>query len=191
MPACRSKTMPIRHQRMLVATVFALLVSAANPARAEVGEVTIAQQYGVAFLPLMWMEHNKLIEKHAKAQGLELKANWAKLAGPAAINDGLLSGAVNFSAVGAPSLITLWGKTKGNIGVMGVSAVTTYPLYLNVRNPNVKSIKDFTEKDKIAVPAVKVSTQAIMLQMASEKVFGEGNQYKLDPLTITLSHPDG
>ncbi len=161
-------------------------------AGAEVGEVTIAQQYGVSFLPLMWMEHNQLIEKHAKAKGLgELKTNWAKLAGPAAINDGLLSGAVNFSAVGAPSLITLWGKTKGNIGVMGVSAVTTYPLYLNVRNPNVKSIRDFTDKDKIAVPAVKVSTQAIMLQMAAEKVFGEGNHYKLDRLTVTLSHPDG
>ncbi|MDB5811957.1 MAG: hypothetical protein JWN94_4079 [Betaproteobacteria bacterium] len=178
-------------RKFLIAAVIGLAV-VANGARAEVGEVTIAQQYGVAFLPLMWMEQNKLIEKHAKAQGLgELKTNWAKLAGPAAINDGLLSGAVQFSSVGAPSLITLWGKTKGNIGVMGVSAVTTYPLYLNVRNPNVKSIKDFTDKDKIAVPAVKVSTQAIMLQIAAEKVFGEGNPFKLDPYTVTLSHPDG
>ena len=174
----------------LSATILFCLVTAG--ARAEVSEVTIAQQYGVSFLPLMWMEHNKLIEKHAKALGLpELKTNWAKLAGPAAITDGLLAGAVTFCAVGAPTLITLWGKTKGNIGVMGVSAVTTYPLYLNVRNPNVKSIKDFTDKDKIAVPAVKVSTQAIMLQMAAEKAFGAGNQFKLDPFTVTLSHPDG
>lgn len=162
------------------------------PARAEVSEVNVAQQYGASFLPLMWMEHNRLIEKHAKAKGLaEIKVNWPKLAGPAAINDGLLSGSVNFSAVGAPSLITLWSKTKDNVGVKGVSAVTTYPLYLNVRNPNVKSIRDFTDKDKIAVPSVKVSTQAIMLQMAAEKAFGPGNQYKLDPITITLSHPDG
>jgi NitT/TauT family transport system substrate-binding protein len=182
--------MRFRIQRMLLAAAVAL-VAGTGPAGAEVGEVTVAQQYGVAFLPLMWMEHNQLIEKHARAQGIELKSRWAKLAGPAAINDALLSGSVNFSAVGAPSLITLWGKTKGNIGVMGVSAVTTYPLSLNVRNPDVKSIKDFTEKDKIAVPAVKVSTQAIMLQMAAEKVFGAGNQNRLDPLTITLSHPDG
>jgi NitT/TauT family transport system substrate-binding protein len=180
----------MRIQITLLAAAIALL-GGPEPARAEVGEITMAQQYGVAFLPLMWMEHNQLIEKQARAQGIELKTRWAKLAGPAAINDALLSGSVNFSAVGAPSLITLWGKTKGNIGVMGVSAVTTYPLSLNVRNPNVKSIKDFTEKDKIAVPAVKVSTQAIMLQMAAEKAFGEGNQFKLDPLTITLSHPDG
>ena len=175
---------------LIAACVFALAVAA--PARAEVSEITIAQQYGVSFLPLMWMEHNKLIEKHAKALGLgDIKTNWPKLAGPAAINDGLLSGSVQFSAVGAPSLITLWSKTKGNVGVMGVSAVTTYPLYLNVRNPNVKSVKDFSDKDKIAVPAVKVSTQAIMLQIAAERTFGEGNQFKLDPYTVTLSHPDG
>ena len=178
--------------RLFAAVATILLAAATAGARAEVGEVTIAQQYGVSFLPLMWMEHNKLIEKHARALGLaELKTNWAKLAGPAAITDALLAGSVTFSAVGAPTLITLWGKTKGNIGVMGVSAVTTYPLYLNVRNPGVKSIRDFTDKDKIAVPAVKVSTQAIMLQMAAEKAFGEGSHYKLDPFTVTLSHPDG
>ena len=183
----------MRIQRRLFAAVATILFAAATTGvRAEVSEVSVAQQYGVSFLPLMWMEHNKLIEKHARAQGLgDIKVNWAKLAGPAAMNDALLSGSLNFSSVGAPSLITLWGKTKGNIGVMGVSALTTYPLYLNVRNPSVKSIGDFTDKDKIAVPAVKVSTQAIMLQMAAEKIFGEGNHYKLDPYTITLSHPDG
>ena len=64
------------------------------------------------------------------------------------------------------------------------------PMYLNPRNPNVRSIKDFTEKDKIALPAVKVSIQSVTLQMAAEKLFGEGNHNKLDALTVTLSHPD-
>jgi NitT/TauT family transport system substrate-binding protein len=178
--------------RLFAAVAATALAAAITSAHAEVSEVSIAQQFGVAFLPLMWMEHNGTIEKHAKAAGLgDIKVNWAKVAGPAVMNDALLSGSLNFTAVGAPSLITLWGKTRGNIGVMGMSAMTTYPLYLNVRNPNVKSIKDFTDKDKIAVPAVKVSTQAIMLQIAAEKAFGEGNHYKLDPYTITLSHPDG
>jgi NitT/TauT family transport system substrate-binding protein len=64
------------------------------------------------------------------------------------------------------------------------------PLYLNTRNPSVKTIKDFTEKDRIALPAVKVSIQAVTLQMAAEKAFGEGQQGKLDALTVSLSHPD-
>jgi len=69
--------------------------------------------------------------------------------------------------------------------------MTSYPLYLNTRDPDVKSLRDFTEKDKIAVPSIKISTQAIMLQMAAAKEWGEANWARLDPLTVSLSHPDG
>jgi NitT/TauT family transport system substrate-binding protein len=165
------------------------LAASAHPALAEVSEVHVAQQYGVSFLPLMVMERDKLVEKHAKAAGLgELRVSWTKLAGPSVINDGLVSGSVQFAATGAPSMITLWDKTNG--AVKGVAAMTTYPLYLISRNPNVKTIKDFTETDKIAVPSVKISTQAIMLQMAAAKAFGEKDFGKLDRLTVSLSHPD-
>ncbi|HEY0354464.1 MAG TPA: ABC transporter substrate-binding protein [Enterovirga sp.] len=160
-------------------------------AKAEVTEVTVAQQYGVAFLPMMIMERDGLAEKHAKKAGLDgVKLNWVKVAGPSVMNDGLLSGTMHFAAQGAPSMITLWDRTRGNMGIKGVSAMTTYPLYLVTKNPDVKSIKDFTEKDKIAVPSVKISTQAIMLQMAAAEAFGEKNYTKLDPLTISLAHPD-
>ena len=137
----------------------------------------------------MVMERQGLIEKHAAAAGLAgMKVVWAKVAGPSVMNDGLISNAIHFAAQGAPSLITLWDKTHGQI--KGVSAMTTYPLYLVTRDPDVKTIKDFTAKDKIAVPSVKISTQAIMLQMAAAKAFGEKEFAKLDPLTISLSHPD-
>jgi NitT/TauT family transport system substrate-binding protein len=176
--------------RAALAAVGACLVGTA-PARAEVSEVTIAQQYGVAFLPLMVMEREGILEKRAKAAGLpDVKVNWAKVAGPSVMNDGLLSGTMHFVAQGAPSLITLWDKTRGSVGIKGVAAMTTYPLYLVTRNPEVKSIKDFTSKDKIAVPSAKISTQAIMLQMAAAQAFGEANYAKLDPLTVSLSHPD-
>jgi len=169
-----------------------LLLAVLTPAAAESPEVNVAQQYGVSFLPLMVMERDKLVEKHAKAAGLgDVKLNWVKVAGPSVMNDGVISGALQFIAVGAPSLITLWDKTKDSVGVKGVSAMTTYPLYLNVRNPNVKSIRDFSDKDKIAVPSIKVSTQAILLQMEAAKAFGDANYARLDPLTVGLSHPDG
>ena len=162
------------------------------PAYAELAEINVAQQYGVSFLPLMVMERDKLVEKHTKAAGLsDVKVNWVKVAGPSVMNDGVISGAIQFIAVGAPSLITLWDKTQSNVQVKGVSAMTTYPLYLNVRNPSVKSIRDLSDKDKIAVPSIKVSTQAIMLQMAAAKEFGDANYARLDPWTIGLSHPDG
>lgn len=167
----------------------ALLV--ATGAKAEVSEITVAQQYGVSFLPLMVMERDALVEKHAKAAGLDaLEVNWVKVAGPSVMNDGLISGTINFAAQGAPSLILLWDKTRGNVGVKGIAAMTTYPLYLVSRNPKVKTVKDFSSEDKIAVPSIKISTQAIMLQMAAAEAFGEKEYAKLDPLTISLSHPD-
>jgi NitT/TauT family transport system substrate-binding protein len=172
-----------------LACTCAVTAVLAGGAKAEVSEITVAQQYGVSFLPLMLMEKSQLIEKHAAVAGLAgLKVSWAKVAGPSAMNDGLISGSLHFASQGAPSLITLWDKTRGQI--KGVSAMTTYPLYLVTRNPAVKSIKDFSDKDKIAVPSVKISTQAIMLQMASAAAFGQDNYTKLDPLTVSLSHPD-
>jgi NitT/TauT family transport system substrate-binding protein len=59
-----------------------------------------------------------------------------------------------------------------------------------VRDENIKSIADFNEKHRIAVPAVKISLQAILLQMAAEKAFGIGNHAMLDPLTVTMANPD-
>ena len=173
-----------------LAAAALIVVATATAPRAEMSEVTIAQQFGVAFLPLMLMERDGLIEKHAKAAGIEVKTNWQKVAGPSVINDGLLSGTVHFGTVGAPSLITLWSKTKGNVGIKGMAAITSYPLYFVTRNPDLKSLKDLSQKDKIAVPSVKISTQALMLQMAAFDLFGPGNYQKFDELTVSLSHPD-
>ena len=104
------------------------------------------------------------------------------------MNDGLISGALHFAAQGAPSLITLWSKTGGQI--KGMSALTTYPLYLVTRRPDVKNIKDFGAKDKIAMPSVGISNPAIMLQIAAAKALSEKDSAKLDPLTVSLSRPD-
>jgi NitT/TauT family transport system substrate-binding protein len=176
--------------RMKAIAAALLLFASASAPRAEISEITIAQQFGVAFLPLMLMERDGLIEKHAKAAGIEVKTNWQKVAGPSVINDGLLSGNVHFGAVGAPSLVTLWSRTKSNVGVKGVAAMTSYPLYFVTRNPDLKSLKELSSKDKIAIPSVKISTQAIMLQMAAADLFGQPNYQKFDEFTVSLSHPD-
>ncbi len=179
---------------MLKVSLRAALVAAigllASPLHAEMAEIKVAQQYGISYLPLMLMEEQKLIEKHAKAAGVDVKVDWARFAGGNVMNDALLSGGLQFASGGVGPLVTLWSRTKGNLDVKAVSAINSMPLYLNTRNPDVKTIKDFTEKDKIALPAVKVSIQAVTLQMAAEKAFGAGQQNKLDALTVSMSHPD-
>jgi NitT/TauT family transport system substrate-binding protein len=173
------------------ATLLFLAVGLAAPlARAEMTEIKVAQQYGIGYLTLMLMEEQKLIEKYAKAAGVDVKVDWAKFAGGNVMNDALLSGGLQFASGGVGPFLTLWSRTRGNLDVKSAGAMNSMPLYLNTRNPAVKTIKDFGDKDRIALPAVKVSIQAVTLQMAAEKAFGEGLQNKLDPLTVTLSHPD-
>ena len=169
---------------LLIALVYV------SVARAEVSEIKVAQQYGIGYLPLMLMEEGKLIEKQAKAAGLDLTVGWVKFAGGNVMNDAIISGDLAFASGGVAPLVTIWSRTRGTLDVKAVSAINSMPLYLNTRNPAVKSVKDFTDKDRIALPAVKSSIQAVTLQMAAEKEFGAGNFAKLDSLTVTRSHPD-
>src|SRR5207248_943529 len=92
------------------------------------------------------------------------------------------------AATGYPSFLILWSKTRGARGIKGLMAYGKTPLYLLTRNPNVKKIADFTDADRITVPAVKSSVQARMLQMAAEKIWGQFD--RLDKLTISSGHPD-
>ncbi len=185
---------PMRFRRrakaMFTIALAACSLSVLAPARADMSEIHVSRQYGISYLPLMIMEDQKLIEKHAKAEGIDVKVDWSKFASGAVMNDALLSGNLQFASGGVAPFTTLWAKTRGNLDVKGVAAINSMPLYLVTNNPKVKTIKDFTEKDKIALPAVKVSIQAVTLQMAAEKAFGPGQQNKLDHLTVSMSHPD-
>lgn len=164
----------------------------AAPAAAEVDEVRIVRQFGIHYLPLIVMEDQKLVEKHARANGLpNLKVTWAQLSGGASVNDALLSGAVEFSAGGVGPLIVLWDKTKGGKGdVKAVAAVSDVPMTLLTRNPKVKALEDFGPQDKIALPAVKTSMQAVTLQMAAAKKWGDAHFERVDKLTVGMRHPD-
>ena len=169
-----------------------LAASAATAARAEASTVHIAQQFGITYLPLMYMEHEKLLEKHAKQQGLgDVTVEWVQFGSGTGMNDALLSGHLDFASGGISPFITLWSKTRGNLDVRGVCAMNDMPLYLNTRDANVKSVRDFSAQDRIALPAIKVSFQAVNLQMAAAKAFGEDHYDQLDPLTVSMKHPDG
>src|SRR3970282_15161 len=98
-------------------------------AQAEVKEVRVAQQYGISYLPLTVMEKDKLLEKHAKRQGLgDITVSWSKFAGGNVMNDALLSDSLHFASGGVAPFTTLWAKTRGNIDVKGVAAMNVMPI---------------------------------------------------------------
>jgi NitT/TauT family transport system substrate-binding protein len=171
--------------------VFTALV-ASGPTCAEVTEVRFAQQLSMGYLQFDVMKHQDLLTKHAAALGLqEVKATWVTCGGPDMMNEALLSGSIDIASGGMAGLLTIWAKTKGSEQeVRGVSAMSQQPLMLNSRNPAVQTIRDFTDQDRIAVPAVKVSAQAVLLEMAAAREWGDAQFDRLDKLTFSLSPPD-
>ncbi|MCL8384107.1 ABC transporter substrate-binding protein [Xanthobacter aminoxidans] len=163
---------------------------AAAPAQAE-GVLRIAQQFGTLYTPFHVMKEKGLVEQHGKALGIDIKVEWIQLSGGSAVNDALLAGNIDIASAGIGPFLTLWDKTRGTSNAVKiVGAFGAQPNYLLTNNPDVKTIKDFTEKDKIAMPVAGVSVQARILQLAAEQTFGPGNAKKLDALMVTLPHPD-
>jgi NitT/TauT family transport system substrate-binding protein len=161
-------------------------------ARAEAATIRLSKQYGLPYLSMMVMEREKLVEQQAARQGLPaLKVEWSNVAGPAQQLDGLLAGSYDFITPGVPSLATIWDKTVGTAQeVRALCALQSMPYVLVTRNPAVRTIADFTDKDRIALPGVKLTGHALTLEMAAAKLWGQQHFDKLDPLTVTLSHPD-
>lgn len=163
---------------------------AATTAHAKEGQLRIAQQFGVVYLLLNVAQEQKLIEKHGKAQGVDIQVDFVKLSGGSAVNDALLSGNIDIAGAGVGPLFTIWDRTKGRQNVKGVASLGNFPYYLVSNNPAVKSIDDFTEKDRIALPAVGVSVQSRVLQFASAQRWGDAQYNKLDKLQVAIPHPE-
>lgn len=177
--------------RLLAATLAAVGLAAGN-ASAEVDELKMMSQYGIGYMQLTLMKHDKLVEKHLAKAGLaDTKVTWATMGAGAAANDALLSGGLHFAAGGTGPAFILWDRTRGNVQVNGVAALSSMPNMLITRNPNVKRLEDFTEKDRIAMAGAGSSVQTIYLQMAAAKAFGIENYKKLNPLMVNLPHPEG
>ena len=172
---------------------FVVALGFSTPVRAETSELRVAKQYELSYLQMMLMEEQGLVERHAKAASLrDVKVTWSTFRSSDVMNDALLSGNVDFASVGAPGLAIIWSRTRGTPQeVKAAFGYNYFPTALNTRDPNIKSLADYTEKDKIAVPAVKVSNQAIFLQMAAAKLYGMANYTRFDPLTVSMAHPDG
>lgn len=170
----------------------AVMLSAPAWAQNEVSELRMMSQYGIGYMQLTVMKAENLIEKHLARAGLpNTKVTWATLGAGAAANDALLSGSLHFAAGGTGPAFILWDRTRGNVDVRGVAALSSMPNLLVTRNPDIKSIRDFTERDRIAMAGAGSSVQTIYLQMAVAKEFGVENFRRLNPLMVNLPHPEG
>lgn len=168
----------------------AIILRASTPARAAEGSIRIVRQPGMGHLPLTLMTELKLLEKHLKAAGID-KPDFSMrvVSGSTATTDAVLSDNADMTSGALTSVLPLWDKTKGKY--QALCAITTQPMVLDVVNPNIKTIADFTENDRIGLPGIKTSYHAIVLQMEAARIWGIDQYSKLDHLTLFVAPPDG
>lgn len=155
-------------------------------------EIRISKGYGILYLPLLVMEKQRLFEKHAASLGAgNCRVSWVLLDGGGSINDAMMAGTLDFAGTGAPGFIDLWARARGipNVEVVGVSGLSATSLWLNANRPRIRSLRDFTAKDKIALPGIKTSLSAVVLQMMAAKILGSRHFAALDALTANYPHP--
>jgi NitT/TauT family transport system substrate-binding protein len=173
-----------------VACMAILSVALARPTHAEMTSVKVATQIGLPYLPLIVMQHDRLWEQKARDKGLTLDVEYARLGGGSPLNDALLSDSVQIVSAGVAPLLALWDRTRSNYRVKGLSAINASPMYLLTNKPDIQSIKDFGPSDRIALPSIKVSIQAIVLAMGVEQAFGPGKSEQLDNIEVAMAHPE-
>jgi NitT/TauT family transport system substrate-binding protein len=184
--------MPHVSRRAAMATIAGGMSALASPAvRAQAPpSVTFVQQRGLLYLPVDMMVSGGVLQKEADKLGLgKIDASVTTLSGPGPVIDTILSGAADYGTAALPSLVTLWEKTRGRASeVRAVGTVSNGAMTLYTINPDIKTFADFTETDRIAVPTVGLSFNAMMLQMAAEQQWKD--PHRLDHLTVSLGHPD-
>jgi NitT/TauT family transport system substrate-binding protein len=152
-------------------------------------EISITRQPGILYLASHVMERQELIEKSAAKSGVAgVKVKWLTFGGGGAQTDAMLAGGVDIVNTGTGNLLLLWDRTRGR--VKAIVASSAQPVLMLSRDPRIKTLADIGPTDKIAVPTVKISTQAILLQMAAAKLYGDKDVNRFDANTVQLSHPD-
>ena len=84
----------------------------------------------------------------------------------------------------------LWDRTRGKQNVKVVASLGSLPNYLLTNNPNVRSLKVLSDKDRIAVPAAGVGFQSRTLQIETARQFGAADFKRFDTISVSLPHPD-
>jgi len=167
----------------------ALLLASVQSAGADTSELRLQRPLDLVALPLLVMEHDHLIERTAEAMGLgSVTVIWSG-PGPAGPIEALGAGASDLVAADLAPFLLGADATAGTPGeVRALGALAQLPYVLVTRNPVIHTIRDFAAADRIAVPEVKISGPALMLELAAAQEWGPDHYNKLDPLVV--ARPD-
>ena len=167
---------------LVVCLVLVGCSSGKGKGNGETAKLSIAYQYGFAYIPLQIMQEQKLIEKH---YGQPVAIDWQVIASGSAINEGIIAGSIDVAGMGIPPLVT--GVANG-VPYKMYSGLSVQPMGMHTFRSDLNSLADFAQDDKIALVSYG-SIQHISLALACEAELGD--PHALDDNILNMSNPDG
>jgi NitT/TauT family transport system substrate-binding protein len=143
--------------------------------------ITIAYQPGIGYAPLLLMKQEHWLEHDLPGR----KIVYRRLDSGAAIRDGMLSGDINVGAGGLGPFLLGWAK---GIDWKVLTPMEDMDLWLMAKSPKYKTLSDFKDGGKIAMPAPDSIQAVVLRKLAQEQL---GNASALDKNIVSLGHPDG
>lgn len=165
----------------LVLLIFSILLTGCekNGVEKNKNEIVIAEQYGLAYAPLIVAKEMKIFEKN-----LNYEVRWIKLGNTIAIREAMVSGELDVGFMGIPPFLIGYDNQMNWKIFTGLSEC---PVDLIGKKENVQRLEDINENDKIALPQPG-SIQHILLSMGAEKYLKNGNIF--DNQLVTMNHQD-
>lgn len=145
--------------------------------------VRIAEQHGLAYLPLAVLQVEELLEE--AFSGEELRVEWSRTGNAALIREAMLSGRLDVGFMGIPPFLI--GRDRGTDWRI-FTGLSEMPLGLVTLQPGYRSLEDLQDGDRIALPQPG-SIQHILLAMAAETRFGDPRRF--DDRLVSMGHPEG
>ncbi|MGE0260139.1 MAG: ABC transporter substrate-binding protein [Alphaproteobacteria bacterium] len=176
------------HRRtLLTAAIGAAAIGWTRRPRAETRTVRLLRPVDLSALPLLVMQHERLIERTAEAMGLgQVAVSW-RAPEKAAPGEALAAGQVDFTTIDLVPFLAVATAEPGNgAAIRALGAIACRPYVLVTRNPAVRTIRDFAPRDRIAVPALNLSGPAVMLEMAAALEWGIDNRERLTRLAVAM-----
>lgn len=151
---------------------------------AEGARLRLAEQHGLAYLPLAIMQVSGILDEELTEVGA-VGAEWIRTGNAAMIREAMLSGRLDIGFMGIPPfLIGVDRQTDWRL----VSGLSEAPLGLVTTRPGYRDLGDIAPRDRIALPQPG-SIQHILLAMAAERRFGEPRRF--DDQLVSMGHPEG
>ncbi|NCA99342.1 MAG: ABC transporter substrate-binding protein [Clostridia bacterium] len=167
---------------------LALAMILAGCSKPSALEISVAEQYGLAYAPIQIMQEKGLLEaalQKVATANQTVHVKWIKLANTSAIQEAMLSDQLDVAFVGIPPFLI--GRDQGMPWSI-FTGLSECPVELLSNDPAVTDLKSLVDAGKIALPQPG-SIQHILLAMAAEQQLGDATRF--DRQLVAMKHPDG